>query len=180
MHPHILFPEYEESIYIDSNIDIKSTYLFECIEKIKKDNAKISIPPHYMRNCLYEESNILISNNKDNLNSIIEQMNIYKEEGFPTNYGLSENNCIFRIHNDKEIISLMEDWWYWIENYSKRDQLSLFYVLWKHNYKMPYLTDFTLRLDTDNFYFYTHKNKKFDVNTSREVLIEEAKKIGLI
>lgn len=158
LHPDILFPDYEESIYIDSNINIKSNYLFKCVENvIQKENAKISIPIHGNRCCIYQEFDAVTHFKKDKQSVLDEQKSIYKKDGFPIYYGLTENNCIYRKHKDEEVISLMKDWWYWIENYSKRDQLSLFYVLWKHNYNMPYLTHRPIRYDPDNFEFFNHK-----------------------
>lgn len=34
----------------------------------------------------------------------------------------------------------MEKWWEQIKNFSKRDQLSLSYVLWKTGYKIKYIS----------------------------------------
>lgn len=60
--------------------------------------------------------------------------------------GLTENNVIYRKHKDPRCIKVMEDWWYMVENYSRRDQLSLFYVLWKNGEQMTYLLDFRLKV----------------------------------
>lgn len=85
-------------------------------------------------------------------------MKLYIEEGFPEHYGLTENSIIYRNHNSDKIISIMDEWWQFIENYSKRDQLSLFYILWKNNINMQYLTDVAIKLDTKNFDFFRHRN----------------------
>lgn len=156
MHPHIILKEYDHSIYIDGNIDIKTSYLFECVDKMINDGQTLSIPPHFERNCLYDEAKILIENKIDDINIINSQIRKYKNEGFPKKNGLSENSLIYRFHNDNEIISIMEDWWDILKNYSKRDQLGLFYVLWKHNYKMQYLLDTAIKLDTKNFEAFHH------------------------
>ena len=76
--------------------------------------------------------NILKKETRENADRMIDFLH---KENFPESYGLNETNLIFRRHNDKEIISLMEDWWYFIENYTKRDQFSFSYVLWKHGLK---------------------------------------------
>ncbi|MDA0073387.1 DUF616 domain-containing protein [Brachyspira hyodysenteriae] len=167
-HPHVILNNYEESIYIDSNIDIKTSYLFKCIESMQ--DTDISISKHFIRDCLYEESDFVSKNNIDDISIIEKQIKIFKEDNFPEHYGLSENNCIYRKHNNKEIVSIMEDWWYWVKNYSKRDQLSLSYVLWKHNKELKYLTEVPIRFDTNNFKFFDHKK-------SDSTLIEEGKKI---
>lgn len=47
-HPHILFDEYAESIWIDANIAIKNDWIFDLIEK-KKVTNKLLVPIHYER-----------------------------------------------------------------------------------------------------------------------------------
>lgn len=156
MHPHIILKEYDHSIYIDGNIDIKTSYLFECVDKMINDGQTLSIPPHFERNCLYDEAKVLIENRIDDVNIINSQIRKYENEGFPKKNGLSENSLIYRFHNDDKIISMMEDWWDILKNYSKRDQLGLFYVLWKYNYEMQYLLDTAIKLDTKNFEAFHH------------------------
>ena len=46
-HPHILFPEYKESLWIDANIDIVGDNIFKTIAATDK---KMLIPRHYCRN----------------------------------------------------------------------------------------------------------------------------------
>ena len=50
-----------------------------------------------------------------------------------------ETNVLLRKHNTAECINLMNHWWEWIEKNSKRDQLSLTYVLWKNSVNVNYL-----------------------------------------
>lgn len=156
MHPHEVLKEYDYSLYVDANIDIKTSYIFECIEQCIKENIYLSIPKHYQRDCIYDEAIEIIDGKIDNADIINKQIELYKNEGFPKHYGLAENNCIFRKHNEKEIISIMEDWWYMLTNYSKRDQMSLFYILWKHRYSMKYLTKIPIRFDILNFELFYH------------------------
>ncbi len=44
MHPHILFPDYEESIYLDANINILTDFLFK---EIRHLNTSIVLPRHF-------------------------------------------------------------------------------------------------------------------------------------
>ena len=80
---------------------------------------------------------------------------------FPPNYGFTENNCLYRKHNSKDIDKIMEDWWYLVKYYSKRDQLSFCYVLWKYNILPADISIPNLRSDNNNFAFIKHiKGKK--------------------
>ena len=65
LHPHILFPEYERSIYADSNINILSNELFDDINIAIKESKNISLGPHYIRNCIYDELDACLKFEKD-------------------------------------------------------------------------------------------------------------------
>ena len=158
LHPHIILKDYDYSLYIDSNIDIKTSYIFECVDKARSKNIDISIPPHFERDCIYDEANIVMQLKIDDENIVNKQIKLYREEGFPEHYGLTENSIIYRNHKSDKVISIMEEWWEFIENYSKRDQLSLFYILWKNDIYMVYLTDVAIKLDTKNFDSFAHRN----------------------
>ena len=94
----------------------------------------------------------------DNEDIVRKQIRLFREEGFPEHYGLTENSIIYRNHKSDKVISIMEEWWHFVKNYSKRDQLSLFYILWKNNMKMEYLTKVNPRLDSKNFKAFKHED----------------------
>lgn len=134
-HPHVLFPDCEESIWIDANIAVKSGWIFSLVAQ-KREQNKILIPIHYERDCLFKDIefcvNIIRKETRENADKVIAFLH---EKNFPANYGLNETNLIYRRHNDPQIISLMDEWWHLIEHYSKRDQFSLSYVLFCHGIK---------------------------------------------
>lgn len=132
-HPHILFPDYDESIWIDSNIILKSSYFYDIAAK---KNKNILIPVHYCRDCIYEEANSVLKAKKEDLKSVEKIIDYIKSKSFPHHYGLNETNVIYRKHNNTEVKEIMEEWWSFIRNFTKRDQLSLSYVLWKNNIKI--------------------------------------------
>lgn len=131
INPHIVLPEYDLSIWVDGNIEIKDT-LTDFVENNNKDGVSIFIPKHPYRKCIYEESEACKRLKKDKDSIIDEQTNSYKKEGMPSNYGLPQSNIIIRKHHDETCIKLMEAWWYEVKNKSLRDQLSFTYALWKN------------------------------------------------
>lgn len=171
MHPHILFENYEESLWIDTNIDLKTKYIFERIRSFRDNNIKFAISKHCERDCIYKEAEIIINDKIDDSNIVNTQLEMYRKEGFPEKYGLTDNSILYRNHNDSEIILIMEYWWYIISNYSKRDQLSLFYILWKYNYKIEYLTEIPTRFDIYNFDFRKHNHQLINKSLTLEDLI---------
>lgn len=139
-HPHELFEkEYDYSIYIDGNIQQISN-LSAFVNNINNDIG-ISMHKHSIRNCIYEESKILKIYKKGNPEFIEKQVEKYKQEGFPTQYGMAEANVI--VTDLKSDISkrIFEDWWKeFLASKSMRDQLSLPYILWRNNIEMNTLT----------------------------------------
>ena len=130
LNPHLFFKDYDFSVYIDGAITMKRD-----LSKFIEDNCMkniLSVPRHPKRTCIYEEANACIKGKKDTKENINPQIERYHKEGFPKNYGLTQNNIIFRFHNDEKCIRLMETWWNEVKNGSRRDQLSFMYSLWKN------------------------------------------------
>ena len=139
LHPHILFPEYDFSLWVDANITIKQN-----INKFVEDNCKnedivLFIGEHPNRKCIYREAITCKAMKKDKDEIIDKQMEKYRNEGFPENYGLPQSCIIFRYHNEPSCIKLMETWWKEIDKHSHRDQLSFNYALWKSPTPIKYL-----------------------------------------
>ncbi|CFR04467.1 glycosyltransferase domain-containing protein [Yersinia kristensenii] len=132
--PNIYLNDYDESLYIDGNISICSDSIANLFEKYLTEN-KIAIPFHSERNCIYKEAKKCIEVSKGDPIKINSQIEFYKKVGFPSNYGLYENNVILRKHNDSVIISLMEAWFQQLAEFSARDQLSLCFLMWKYKIK---------------------------------------------
>ena len=100
---------------------------------INKEGVTIYAPIHPSRSCIYKEASVVAAMRKDKPEIINPQMNRYKEEGFPENYGLLQSNILVRYHNDPSCIKLMETWSEEVMNGSHRDQLSFNYASWKND-----------------------------------------------
>lgn len=108
--PHRFLSEYKASLYVDSNIILKKN--MSQIIRHYTTLSNISIPKHFMRNCIYEEALFCLRTNK--IDKIIYERLInqyYLLNKFPKGYGMGENNIIIRKHNSPEIIEAMEQWW---------------------------------------------------------------------
>jgi len=156
--PHNFFEEYDYSVYIDGSIGIIGDIEKLVNEYLIQNNNKLVMSRHPLRNCLYKEAEVCLKANKGNPKKIKKQIKKYRENNFPEGFGLTENGIIFRQHNDPEVIKLMEDWWNELINHSKRDQLSLSYILWKNDFNYTEL-DFNFRDDNEFFNVRAHKKK---------------------
>lgn len=135
MHPKELFPDYDYSIYIDGNIQIVST-ISQLITKIN-DSTGLAIHRHCSQNCIFQEVKVCRAYNKGNYKNMKNQINRYKKENFPRNYGMFECNMLISDLKNKKSEEIFDAWWEeYISSESFRDQLALPYVLWKNNFKI--------------------------------------------
>ena len=154
MMPHIHFKEYQYSMYIDGNVRLLSSPL-PLVDKYLSTH-KIASPAHEHRSCIYREAEECIRRGKASKFDVESQMNFYRGDGFPQNYGLREMNVILREHNDGDVVGVMEEWWKQFNCWSKRDQLSFFYAVWKNSITIGELSETTRNV---NKYFFLEVHK---------------------
>ena len=134
MHPEELFSEYAASLYIDANLQIVSRDLYDqCVafyeQGVDWGGVKHPNPPY--ADCIYDHAFVVLACGLDTERTVFRWCHRLRKEGYPQNNGLYENNVIFRINNEA-CRQVDESWWQLYCDYSRRDQLSLFYVFWKH------------------------------------------------
>ena len=171
-NPHKLFKDCICSIFIDCNIEINSNYIYNRAEELINQNIKIASIKHPFRDCIYKEAIACIELGKDSKHVINSQIQFLKTEKYPKNNGLFETNIFFRNHQFNEIEKINEEWWDIIHTRSKRDQLSLNYLLWKHNLTAEYFfkdKNLNARNSTD---FKFKESHKID-NSSKELSLME-------
>lgn len=125
LQPHVYFPEYGYSVYVDGGMDI--------IGDIRALLEKYGYPAmlsfaHPLRNCIYEEGEVCIQKGKEDPTRINAQLAVYQAEGHPRNFGMIEANVLIRRHNDPVVKKVMNEWWHEVQTRSRRDQLSFPYV----------------------------------------------------
>ena len=127
----MLFSNYNYSIWVDGNLQIVAD--ISGFPTLLKNNF-IAIHHHPYRNCSYLEAYDVIGCAKADVHLLKKQMRYYEEKGFPHDFGLFETNVLVRKHNLSQCIQIMEDWWQEIQAFTKRDQMSFTYVLWKNGF----------------------------------------------
>lgn len=153
-HPHVLFPDYEESIFIDGNINIMSNYLFRII---REKGTAIVLPRHFKNLCIYQEYADVESLKFDAQDILQAERRYIEEQGMPAMYGMGETNILYRRHSEPLVVDICNEWWDMIAQYSKRDQLAFTYVLWKHGIKVGDITFENARLLKEHFFFFDHE-----------------------
>ena len=137
-HPEELLPEYECSLWIDANIDIKDISVYERIINLYNEGKMISSMVHLWRNCIYDEMIAVVKHKFETEECIIKWGHQLRKNKYPLKNGLFETGVLFRNHKKSLMISFDKLWWQCIEKYSRRDQLSFNFVLWKLNIECEY------------------------------------------
>ena len=154
-HPEICCAGYDYSVWIDANVNVKTKYLYNQINTRKE---LILTPVHNARDCIYDECKAVCAvgyEQKEIAGTVLKFLSANK---MPHHYGLNETNIMFREHNNPTVLSIDKMWWEMIKNYSKRDQLSFSYVLWKHKIKPDDISINNTREDKRNFRVKLHPN----------------------
>ncbi len=159
---HRVLPTYAKTLYVDANVLITTQDLDDifnnCLEK-----ASYSMFKHTLRNCLYEEAEWVLSDTRiDNSEVVRHQIQQYKNDGFPTNFGLIAGTFIIRNHADPEVQRFNDLWWKEVKYKSRRDQLSFDYIRWKTGMKINYLPG-----SWENNFIGIRKKHKFEVMKTR-------------
>jgi len=127
VNPHLLFPGYDYSIWLDGNIEpLKPVQWY-----IEKLNGKdIAVHAHPKRNCAYEEAALIRRLKFDYPKKVDAIVGILEADRYPRNHGLAETFMLVRRHC-AELARANDYWWSLIAGTSRRDQLSFNYAFWK-------------------------------------------------
>jgi len=161
VNAHILFPEYDYSLWIDGNISIEKKQAFDIFEKFIKNHVLVVVPTHPSRKCIYQEAKTILNLSIDYPCVVKAEMKYLHCNKYPKNNGLSETCILLRRHN--KICKALDLWWYMIAKYSKRDQLSFNYAMWKNNITIQPLYD-----SNDTETHRTSKNFKFTYGATHD------------
>lgn len=166
--PHKALGDYDWSLWIDANIQITGSKLYDILdEKVRLGDIIYQVnhcdPP---RDCIYDEMRVAyLCGRSDFKNTFLHYIHLRKQH-FPTHWGLFENNVIFRKHSDSLVTEISEKWWHEFCHFTKRDQFSLMFVYWKLNYlpsllffenesarKVDFLSYFEHKVKTEDYSF---------------------------
>lgn len=158
-HPYI-DNNYDLSIWIDASIMFKKSVNEFLLEYFDLSTDLLAACKHNTRNSIREEAAACIKYKKDSEDLINSLLQFYEKEKFPDNLGLLEMTLIVKRHNDSLVKKTMNLWYDMLLKYSKRDQLSFMYCLYKT--KLPFKVIPLNVWDNDYLEFSTHNSGKFD------------------
>lgn len=154
--PHRYLSEYDISVWIDGNFLIKND-LNEFLQQYDLDKNFLYTRIHPKRNCIYDEAQECINLHKDISDIVDNQIQHYKEIGYPKHIGMVETGIMIRKHNNFKCKLLCNEWATELLNFSHRDQLSFNYVCWKNKYIPGYMKNEFSLLNNNFFEYYAHR-----------------------
>ena len=131
INAHLVFPQYDRSIYFDGNITLKKN-LDSFFDKLTE--LKIGVIGENGMDSLYREGARLMTQNRENTEIIYKQIEHYWKAGMPEEFGSWFCSILLREHNNLKCKEIMERWWEELCRWSRRDQISFPYVLWEKGY----------------------------------------------
>lgn len=138
-NPHKLLPDYDVVVWVDANIMITGD-IGKIIDNVMNSKKPIGAMRHPARLSVYEEMDMCIRGNKDDISAILDQKKQYKSEDYDCDNLIESNVLVFDLRQ-KKVHNFLNDWWNQIDKYSKRDQLSINYCLDKNNIDWHPFTD---------------------------------------
>jgi len=134
--PHKVLPEYDYSVYMDANLQILDATFYDYINREIESGMLMAQVPHLERNCVYQELYLCWHKGMISLlDDVVLRYRLHRM-GMPEDYGLMENNLIYRRHGNSLVKKICEDWWKAIRcGNVRRDQLLLMPILWNNKFK---------------------------------------------
>ena len=126
--------KYDYYVWMDASVIWKKSIRKFVNQNIKNNN--FAAFKHAYRNCIYEEAKECIKLRKDSKENILKHIEYLKKEKYPENNGLYEMTVFIRKNNDPLVEKTMKQWFDMVCNYSKRDQLSFMFCVYKNNLKI--------------------------------------------
>lgn len=130
-HSHTLLSNYAATLWMDANLQIIDDYFYSEVEKLYQSNVEFASVQHPERSCAYVEAFTMTKWRFEQDSVAIKWCNKLLKESYPGNNGLYETNIVYR-RNCPIVSTFNESWWQCISSFSRRDQFSCNYVLWKH------------------------------------------------
>ena len=123
---------YDHLIYIDSSIQILHPDFVKMVISHNPQSGWTMVV-HPERDCIYPEvaESLRIWPKKYAPYRILEQIENYRNEGYPEHNGLFATGIIGRKSDDPDLPEIHEAWWKEIVDYSPQCQVSLPVVLWR-------------------------------------------------
>ena len=158
-HPETLLPDYAATLWMDANIQIIDSWVYERFIELYQNGSQIASVKHPERDCIYKEIFAVCSVKWETVETAWRWNHYLRKNKYPENNGLFETNILYRVNSDA-IKLVDEDWWNCIEKFSRRDQFSFNFVLWNNRQECTYFfSEGECALHTPHLKFILHPSQ---------------------
>lgn len=161
--PHRLFPAMRFSVYIDGNVHFSGDFEM-LIERLRASGRALAAFSHPDGRSIEEESDACAELGKFDFLDMARsgpQLHRYSNDGFDLSEVVTANYLLVRDHCHPLMETTMSLWWSHLFEFTKRDQLSLNYVLWKTGLPWVYL-DKDFGIDPSGLVRYPHHGRAWN------------------
>ena len=123
--PHLLLDGYDYSLWIDANIAVRSSEFYDILSELVHKGERFAAVCHPIRDDVYDEAEACIRICRSGSDEMKKVCDFLISNDYPRHSGLTENNIIFRSHNDPAVIEVDLMWSELFNSYPYRDQLLL-------------------------------------------------------
>lgn len=121
--PERACPEAEVTVWLDGSVTIlEPDFAARCLAELGDDDMLLM--RHPWRDCIYDEADASVPNEKYDGQFTREQVAHHREQGHPAHWGLVQTTVLVRRDNDR-VRALDAAWWAEMLRWSVQDQLSL-------------------------------------------------------
>lgn len=173
--PHRYFPDAEWSIWIDNKSRLKRDPLQVLAAVRAQSDAGFFAFPHFRRDCVYQEGQTVAELGLDDHRIVRARMAQYRAEGMPQHSGLIEGHFMVRRHHDPDLVRFGDRWFEHVLRFSRRDQLSFPYLVWKLGLPYEKITALDWK-ETVEFTVHDRKGRKGDF-PRHNVVYQELRRI---
>lgn len=172
---HELFPEAEISVYVDGNFLLRAD-LAPLIAEFRDTGAAIGLFRHASGRSVAEEVEFALATGRippDQAGRAAEQLAEYRAAGFDADTPVSDNGVLFRRHGAPGLAALMQDWWDHLLRHTRRDQISLPFLLDRHGVAAHHW-DFDCRAPSNPWFrSYAHRKGGLDDLRTASFLLKD-------
>lgn len=148
LYPYNELKDYDYSLYVDGSMMIKGD-VSEFLKKYISNKPVLVNFQHPNKDCLFTEIDYCIERRRGNVEKLKEQYVLYKKDGMPAHYGLSDNKILLRNNHSKIGEKMMKEWFHHVVTYSGRDQVCLPYILYKNNIEYDFFEE---NIEKNNYF----------------------------
>ena len=162
--PHRYLKEYDISIWVDGNIQIKGD-LNQFIKQYNLKQCSFWTRKHPKRDCIYDEARECIAQKKAPKDVIEQQIAKYRAVKYPAHNKLAETGILLRRHTDLMCQKVCDVWASEVMIESYRDQLSFNYACYATKFRYnEMIYDAVIVNNKDKYFNWNRMHRKCTTN----------------